>query len=152
MCSSSRKTNSASSAQFRVRYTLHHTTALLLSLLWVQKSTKKTHLKSKTISYHMMREIEAQETQCAVRALKQFPVVSTVMRREIRYFVHLRTYTSRIRDGKIRYFVSVRRTVTATKLAARCIRGSSTESIAYQRHHECNTRQHKQRWDHPRGS
>src|SRR5258705_6886663 len=104
MFSSSRNTNSASSAQFRVRYTLHHTTALLLSLLWVQKSTKKTHLKSKTINYHMMREIEAQETQCVVRALKQFPVVSMVMRREIRYFVHLRTYTSRIRDGKIRYF------------------------------------------------
>src|SRR5258705_457829 len=99
--------------------TLHHTIALFLSLIWVQKSTIKTHLKSKTISYHMMREIEAQETQSVVRALKQFPVVSMVMRREIRYFVHLHTYTSRIRDGKIRYFVSVRRTGTATKLAVR---------------------------------
>ncbi len=84
----------------------------------------------------MMREIEAQETQCAVRALKQFPVVSMVMRREIPYFVHLRTYTLRIRDGKLRYFVSVRRTGTATTLAVRCIRGSSTDSIAYQRHHD----------------
>src|SRR5258705_13596173 len=34
------------------------------------------------VSYHMMREIEAQETQCAVRAGKQIPVVSMVLRRD----------------------------------------------------------------------
>src|SRR5258705_11645332 len=64
----------------------------IVANLFKTKSIASSSSTRVAVSYHMMREIESQKTQCAVRALKQFPVVSMEMRCKIRYFVHLRTY------------------------------------------------------------